>query len=227
MTVVYVAVPMLRGKGLFKIEKGRRWSVVEHLMLDAVARNATSAEDLSHRSGLPRRIVVEAFIRLMRVGWVEIAPHPDGPIFRATASGAAQASAKELKPPTTLFHRWMAYSVDRLTGSVFRGREIIVRAKHKIDPPEEGSVAFLEPAARYDAVDLAQVFSALENEDEVILGTASVPQPLFRGYGVFKVSDGKIESFPSRGSESLRAAILGAAANVTSRSTAPVRRQIN
>jgi cardiolipin synthase A/B len=97
MSIVHVVVPMLRGRRRFKVEKGRRWSVIEHLMLDAVADEPASAAKLSLKSNLPRRIVVEAFIRLMRVGWVEIMPGVDGPIFRTTKSGLVQADSDELR----------------------------------------------------------------------------------------------------------------------------------
>jgi hypothetical protein len=50
MSVVHVAVPMLRGR-----------SELKHLMLDAVADEPASAAELSISSKLPRRIVVEAF----------------------------------------------------------------------------------------------------------------------------------------------------------------------
>jgi cardiolipin synthase A/B len=89
MTVIQVAIPVLRGKRRFHVEKGKRWSLVEHLMLDAVAKRPASALELAERSALPRRVVVEAFIRLMRVGWVELAPGTDGLIFGATEGGKA------------------------------------------------------------------------------------------------------------------------------------------
>src|SRR5712672_1891950 len=60
MTVIQVAIPVLRGKRRFHVEKGKRWSVVEHLMLDAVAKRPASAAELAQRSDLPRRVVVEA-----------------------------------------------------------------------------------------------------------------------------------------------------------------------
>jgi cardiolipin synthase len=90
MTILYVAFPVLRGRRRFYVEKGRRWSLVEHVILDSVARQPASAADLAKRSDLPRRIVVEAFIRLMRVGWVELAPGPNGFLFSATPIGRAQ-----------------------------------------------------------------------------------------------------------------------------------------
>jgi PLD-like domain len=97
MTIIQVAFPVLRGRRRFHVEKGRRWSLVEHLMLDAVARRPTSAAELAAKSNLPRRVVVEAFIRLMRVGWVEISAGPEGPIFDVTPTGRAQAGENELR----------------------------------------------------------------------------------------------------------------------------------
>lgn len=72
MSIVQVAIPVLRGRRRFHVEKGKRWSLIEHLMLESVARTPATAADLAQRSSLPRRVVVAAFIRLMRVGWVEL-----------------------------------------------------------------------------------------------------------------------------------------------------------
>jgi cardiolipin synthase A/B len=84
MSVVQVAFPVLRGKRRFKIEKGRRWSIVEHLLLQAVSERPASAEALEKRSCLPRRVIVEAFVRLMRAGWVEMISTRQGTEFQAT-----------------------------------------------------------------------------------------------------------------------------------------------
>jgi cardiolipin synthase A/B len=211
MSVVHVAVPMLRGRSQFKVERGRRWSIVEHLMLDAVASRPAAAAELSRKSDLPRRIVVEAFIRLMRVGWVEITPGSDGPVFRATASGVVQAKAAEMRAATTLQRRWMGFSVDCIAGSVFRGREVIVRSPNKISVPDGERLVFTEASVRHSAADLAEVYAAIENDDEVILGIESISQPLFRGVAVFRVRDGLIESLSSRAREGLKLAILEAA----------------
>lgn len=216
MSVVHVAIPMLRGRRYFKIEKGRRWSVIEHLMLDAVAEEPTSAEELAIKSNLPRRIVVEAFIRLMRVGWVEITPGPTGPIFQTTDSGLVQADAIEMRAATTVQNKWLAFSIDRVAGSVFRGREMLPRPRGKITAPEGEHVVFLEPSERHSKEDLAEIYAALENEDELIVGAEPLPEPLFEGFATVTVRDGVIENLPGRAREELGAAILSAAAKAGS-----------
>ena len=87
LTTVHVSFPVLRGTSRLFVQKGRRWSVIEHLLLDAVTREPGSAADFAAKSGLPRRVIVEAFIRLMRAGWVEINVVQSRLVFRATALG--------------------------------------------------------------------------------------------------------------------------------------------
>jgi cardiolipin synthase A/B len=96
VSVVQVAFPVLRGKRRFKIEKGRRWSIVEHLLLQAVSEKPASAEALEKAACLPRRVVVEAFVRLMRASWVEMISTRGGTEFEATPLGRIQAKADDL-----------------------------------------------------------------------------------------------------------------------------------
>jgi cardiolipin synthase A/B len=105
----------------------------------------------------------------------------------------------------------MGFSVDRVAGSVFRGREVLVRPRAKIDVPDGETCIFLEPSDLHLSEDMGEVFAALENEDEVILGFESRPEPLFKGYAVFSVRDGVIDSLPGRARDDLKVAILKAA----------------
>jgi cardiolipin synthase A/B len=144
--------------------------------------------------------------------WARTGIDPDiEDIFRATASGLAQVDAAEMRAATVLQHRWMAFSVDRVAGSVFRGREVLVRTKAKIEVPEGEPLVFLESNERHSTEDMGEVYAALENEDEVILGTVSLPEPPFKGYAVFAVRDGAIDSLPGRARDGLKEAILKAA----------------
>mgnify|MGYP005984969523 FL=1 len=120
MTAVQVTFPVLRGSRRFIIERGRRWSVIEHLLLDAVSRGAASAADLAERSSLPRRVVVEAFIRLVRAGWVEIVATSKGSLFQITSAGSSRVHYDQLPSATVTEPRWRAFAVEQVTGSVNR-----------------------------------------------------------------------------------------------------------
>lgn len=213
MTTIQVAFPVLRGRRRFHVEKGRRWSLVEHLMLDAVARKPTSAAELSEKSKLPRRIVVEAFIRLMRVGWVEIVGSSEaGPIFDVTAPGRAQAGVNELPAATVNQPRWMGFIIDQVAGSVFRGRELSARHRNAVSKsPGSSALVFLDRSGHHFEDDLAEIFAAMEGDDEVIVNVDDDPGKLTERYAVVTVTDGAIEGLPARASPTLRAAILAKA----------------
>lgn len=217
MTTVQIAVPMVRGRRRFRVERGRRWSLIEHLMLRAVAEDPTSAADLERRSGLPRRVIVEAFIRLMRVGWVQVVETDEGALFSATPSGSQQVKTGELTAPTAIIGRWMAFTVDQVTGSVFRGsRGFNVRStKGLVRSPNSEALVYLDKHPRHDEPDLSAVFEALAGEDEVIVGVEPSPEKLYSGFAVFTVTNGIITSPLVPLNEFLRAAILLKAAEAT------------
>src|SRR5258706_1785200 len=94
--VVRVAIPVLRGKVMVLVDKGRPWSVIEHLILEALAKREWTASDLAQSAKLPRRVVVESIIRLMRAGWVDMAPATGSISFQANPYGIAAATKAEL-----------------------------------------------------------------------------------------------------------------------------------
>lgn len=217
MSVIQVAFPVLTGRRRFHVEKGRRWSLVEHLMLDAVVRQPSSAAELAERSNLPKRIVVEAFIRLMRVGWVELAPEAQGMTFNATAAGRAQIDSGELKAPTVIQPRWMGFVFDQVTGSAFRRTEITVRHPKELSKADE-TLVYLARSERHIQEDLAELFAAMEGEDETILRVDPSSESLVDRYAVVTVTNGVIEGLPGRAKPELHDAILAKAAEAVAAS---------
>lgn len=88
MSFVRVAVPVLHGRRRFHFDKGRPWSIIEHLLLVALINNAATAGELAERGNIPQRVVIEVLIRLMRAGWVEILQRATGVSFQATQKGS-------------------------------------------------------------------------------------------------------------------------------------------
>jgi cardiolipin synthase A/B len=223
MSVVQVAFPVLRGKKRFKIEKGRRWSIVEHLLLHAVSENPASAESLERASLLPRRVVVEAFVRLMRAGWVEMNSTSKGTEFRATPLGRIQAQLDDLPTFPLVQNRWLGFNVDQVTGTVFRGREL--RLVHQNDLPSD--VIRLSESELDPTGDMGDAFAALEGEDEVIVGVHPSPDKLVKRFAVVSVRDSfKIDGLPSRAPQALQDRILeaskGGGADTARASVSPV-----
>src|SRR5438034_3974774 len=96
MKSIKVFLPVLKGKISFVVDKGRHWSVVEHLLLDALVKREWSTNALSEHGGLPRRVVIEALVRLMRAGWVELSIDAGEVRFKATEIGKVDVSHSEL-----------------------------------------------------------------------------------------------------------------------------------
>ncbi len=83
-----VAVPVKVARLRVHVEKGRHWTPVDHMVLWALAERPRNSETLSQQMDVPRRIVNEIILNLMRAGWVELSATPGGLAFQATEDGA-------------------------------------------------------------------------------------------------------------------------------------------
>jgi cardiolipin synthase A/B len=208
MKAIHVIFPVLWGTRRFFIEKGRRWSVIEHLLLDIVARTPSSTTRLSEKSGLPRRVIVEAFIRLMRAGWVEIVGTADGPVFKATAVGAAKAPLDQLPAATVIEPRWRSFAIEQITGGVFRSRELDVRPPSRVPfSTDDQIVLHLQGSPLHAEGDLGEVFTAIEGEDELIVGIDRSVERLMERFALVTVREDLIEGLPARASPALKALV--------------------
>lgn len=213
MIDVAVTFPVLRGTSRFIVQTGRRWSIIEHLLLDAVTRGPGTAPYFAEKSGLPRRVVVEAFIRLMRAGWVEIHAAKAGLEFHPTALGLAQAPLDQLPAATVTQPKRRSFAIEQVTGGVFRGRELDLRPSYRLPNPTADLLVVQLPGSLVPSQgDLSEVFTAIEGEDELILGIDRSAERLLERHAVVTVRDGVIEGLPGRASPTLRTLILVKAA---------------
>jgi phosphatidylserine/phosphatidylglycerophosphate/cardiolipin synthase-like enzyme len=219
MSTVQVVFQVLKGTRRFIIEKGRRWSVVEHLLLDAVSRGPATAADLAVASHLPRRVIVEAFIRLMRAGWIEVVVTTKGSVFQITPAGADRVDQEQLPAATVTEPRWRSFAIEPITGTVFRGRELDLVHKNRLPAgTAELPVVHINNAPGYAVDDLSEVFGAIEGEDEFIVGVDRGVEKLAERYAVVAVRDGVIEGLPGRASPLLRL-LVGKAAGAVKEET--------
>ncbi|RUU47474.1 hypothetical protein EOD08_06510 [Mesorhizobium sp. M6A.T.Ca.TU.002.02.2.1] len=192
---IHIVYPLLRGNKRFKIERGRRWSVVEHLLLKAVCDSARTAQEVSELSKLPRRVVVEAFTRLMRATWVEIRPSGRGPLFLATDVGQRNALLDDLPMAIIPDTRWITYYIDDVTNCVFRWRDIINRSRK--DLPQANSDQYVHLIGREGIVeDLSEIYRVVEGPDELIVGAFPNAAGLAPTYGLISVRNGLQEGMP-------------------------------
>lgn len=205
MSTVQVVFQVLKGTRRFIIERGRRWSVIEHLLLDAVSHGPATAADLAVDSRLPRRVIVEAFIRLMQAGWVEVVVTTKGSVFQITAAGAARVDQEQLPAATVTEPRWRSFAIEPITGSVFRGRELDLVHKNRVPGgTAELPVVQINSTPAQSVGDLSEVFGAIEGEEELIVGVDRGVDKLSERYAIVTVRDGVVEGLPGRASPLLR-----------------------
>ena len=97
MSHLRVAFPITKRRIQIQVDKGQPWSIVEHLILEAIARGAQRVNELESGFNLPRRVVVESLIRLMRAGWTDM-KHVDGQFTLSITTFGARALEREELP---------------------------------------------------------------------------------------------------------------------------------
>jgi cardiolipin synthase len=223
MSVVRVAVPVLEGRRRFHYDKGRPWTVLEHLLLAALAERAFSAGELSELGNLPHRVVVEGLIRLMRAGWVEMLQGAEGVSFRITKTGLDAVAADALPSASRRLSRRMNFVVDQVTGSVFRTRELPYLHRHHVEERAlREPVVWIEkpPAPIYEQV--RALVDALFFDDEKFVGMDPAGERLAERWALITVKDGFVEGLPNRAPPELAMAIVKAARRAPARPTAGV-----
>ena len=118
MTVVYL--PVYRMAVSYAVSYGRRWSVLEHLLLVSLAADRHGVAALAKGANLPERLIAEGLINLMRAGWVEVRSTDGGALFSATAAGRRRAAEEDLPEELKKRVRWITLCVERLTGAWLR-----------------------------------------------------------------------------------------------------------
>ncbi|WP_175796241.1 phospholipase D-like domain-containing protein [Burkholderia anthina] len=213
---VRIAIPVYYSTLKLHIEKGRQWNAIEHMLLYAVWREPLTGRQLADLSNTPLRLVVEVMIRLMRAGWVELSSEDGGDQFRATAAGQAVVENEHLPAITRPSKRWASFAIDRVTGAVFRARDLTLYNKYTFDKLTRGGeiptldLESVEPTMRQDAI-----ISTLLDDDEQCTHVDSGAARLADRFAVVSVTGEVIEGLPPRAPEKLRQRILNLASTVT------------
>jgi len=115
-----VAIPIRRMSAKFVLEKGRGWSAVDELVLWALSRKPMAATLLAQEIDLPRRVVLEVIIRMMRFRLVEAVLVDGMPAFQTTEYGSHVVSSGSEIPTSKLrMSRNVAFVTDLITDTVF------------------------------------------------------------------------------------------------------------
>ncbi|WP_308909466.1 phospholipase D-like domain-containing protein [Pseudokordiimonas caeni] len=183
--MIAVFVPIFKFPVSYTVLIGRRWSILEHLLLIKLAAEKMTVKQLALESGMPTRLVVEALINLMRAGWIEVRSQEDGNYFTATNVGIRRSVDDELPQASRHEIRWTAVCVERLSGAWFRANDLDV--VHEKDIPE-GAVVLESRTQTFNTQDARLRPLLYLKKDEFLQPEEPKFQPLSRRYARVLVS---------------------------------------
>jgi phosphatidylserine/phosphatidylglycerophosphate/cardiolipin synthase-like enzyme len=214
MSVVRVAIPLLKGKRKFFLEKGRPWSLVEHVFLAALTNRSRTVDELAIAGNVPRRLVLEALIRLMRAGWVTLQQEKEGVVFSATLAGHSVVGDEELPKLAKSTSRWMNFVIDQITGTLYRSREMPFVEQRVVESrAARERLVWLKPRDIDAFDDTAGVLATLFEHDERFLGIAPSAEKMVKRFAIATVRGTSVEGLPSRAPAELVELVRQAARN--------------
>lgn len=207
-----VAIPIIYSTVRLHLEKGRRWSVAEHLLLFALTEGENTAEELARQSGLHQRIVVQALVNLMRVGWVEILVTGDRVRFSITPGGTAHVGKEELPVFTKPVTKELKFAVDRVVGRVLRWRALTFVPSNRFERVRDDDMVVLPARPELGNARLADIIESLLDSDETHRGSDTSAARPGEGWVIATVAGDKVEGLPRDVPELKRLVAAAAAA---------------
>lgn len=212
MTIVRVAVPVLQGRRKFYFEKGRPWSILEHLVLAALAARPSTAHDLALSSDMPQRLIIEGVIRLMRAGWVEMIQKAEGISFQITADGLVAVGRSELPNAPRQLSRNMTFVIDQITGTVFRSRDFPFLHQYMVDDrAARETVVYIARPVTMMVESVRPIVEELFQDDEKFISMDQIGDRLAERWSLVTVRDGEPDGLTKRAPQILVDAVIQAA----------------
>jgi phosphatidylserine/phosphatidylglycerophosphate/cardiolipin synthase-like enzyme len=167
--------------------------------------------------GLPHRVIVEALVRLMRAGWLEMLQGAYGLTFRITRRGALAAQADNLPSATRRLSRRMNFVVEQVSGTVFRTRELPPLSKRVVQERSNQEIIVWLDRPMLPIHDPIQgTMDALLFEDETFVTSEQIGDRFVERWSLATVRDGVAEGLPRQATPALKDAVERAAKDAPS-----------
>ncbi|WP_269933754.1 phospholipase D-like domain-containing protein [Serratia liquefaciens] len=117
---IFVKVPFGFGTFRLTILRSQKWGAIDLMVLMSLIDKPKTSQQLSIDSFLPRQLVVEILIPLMRAGWIEIINSDNEFLFSLTDRGIAVSANEELPSNQEPLSVIRSFLIDPLTGDCFK-----------------------------------------------------------------------------------------------------------
>jgi cardiolipin synthase A/B len=132
--------------------------------------------------------------------------------FTASAAGATAAAKADLPVAATPVTRWMNFVVDRITGTVFKPRELPFLHRYAVEErAQRERIVWLQAADLHTDYEVEDLIAHLFRDDEHFIGMEAAGDRLMERFALVLVRNGMVEGLPARAPERLVEAILNAA----------------
>lgn len=191
MTIVFL--PVYRKAVSYAVSYGRRWSVLEQMLLVSLAADRHGVAALAKDADLPERLIAEGLINLMRAGWVEVRSTDGGAMFSATAAGRRRATEENLPEELKKRVKWTTLCVERLTGAWLRKDDL--ELVFKKDLPDDPVV--LDPIiSTFDPEDESRRSLVYLDRDESFEGFERLSGHPAQVYARLELAFGQVNGLP-------------------------------
>ena len=214
-----VALPLSVESVHITVDKGRAWTRIEHALLLAINDRDRSVDDLIELSGMPRSIVAESLLRLMRAGWLHILTADGETRFRLTKLGKSIVDWDQLPSVVKRVSRDQVFIVELVEGRLYRNREF----KHIVW--KDGLDTSIPIAAESAGVDVAMCSSNIEEflgDDEALVDFERDKYAGQRRYAIVTVDGGVVSGLPDRAPSTLKTVLYNTAKSVSSEATGAI-----
>jgi phosphatidylserine/phosphatidylglycerophosphate/cardiolipin synthase-like enzyme len=115
-----VAIEFAYGQQKLNITRTDGWSVLDFIILREIANSSSlsTLENLSEISRLPKQIIIQIIIPLLRMGWIELDRSQNPTCVVITKNGLVAADRNELPPVLSSYSSNREYLIDPIGGKI-------------------------------------------------------------------------------------------------------------
>ncbi|MDQ0125517.1 phosphatidylserine/phosphatidylglycerophosphate/cardiolipin synthase-like enzyme [Pseudomonas lini] len=176
---IFVKVPFGFGTFRLKISRSQKWGAIDLMILISLIESPKTSQTLSSESCLPRQLIVEILIPLMKAGWIEIINSDSEFLFALTERGMAVSGNEELPSNQVPMSVVRSFLIDPLTGDCYRFEKkkrkqnyLIYKAGKATSLAKQYGSHCVELKVKYPKFSpkLTEILNCLPNENEEIVG---------------------------------------------------------